>query len=379
MPGFFVSFKAGDAHTAQQVCGEITSLFVNESLSARAETAEGTTEFLKQQLDESKKSLDDQDAKLAAFQEKYFGRLPDQEQSNANTLQALTTQLDAATQALNRQQQNVTFLEAMVSQQAHELQSAEPAAAAAAVDERRTELKTLIKQKQALEAQYTPDYPDVVAISRKIEDLQAQIASSASTPQPVTAAAATVSRPEPADLQHLRAQLRAAQQAMEDSKKDQLRIEQQVRAYEARIESSPQVEAEYKQITRDHQAALDFYNSLLKKMNDSSMATALEQRQQGEQFHMMDAPNLPDAPIFPNRMIFAAGGLALGLFIGLGLTAILEYRDTTLRSERDVWAFTKLSTLAVISHVPGIDDSEESPKSRRETQRTNQPVQSLLG
>ena len=84
-----------------------------------------------------------------------------------------------------------------------------------------------------------------------------------------------------------------------DGKQDQARIEEQVRSYESRIESSPQVEEQYKQITRDHETALDFYNSLLKKMNESSMATALEQRQQGEQFHMVDAPNLPEDPDFP--------------------------------------------------------------------------------
>jgi len=35
MPGFFISFKAQDARTAQQVCSEITSLFVSENLSER--------------------------------------------------------------------------------------------------------------------------------------------------------------------------------------------------------------------------------------------------------------------------------------------------------------------------------------------------------
>ncbi len=79
MPGFFITFKAQDAHTAQQVCGEITSLFVSENLNAREQSAEGTTDFLKQQLADAKAKLDDQDAKLAAFEQKYFGRLPEQE------------------------------------------------------------------------------------------------------------------------------------------------------------------------------------------------------------------------------------------------------------------------------------------------------------
>jgi hypothetical protein len=78
MPGFFITFKAQDARTAQQVCGEITSLFVSENLSAREQSAEGTTEFLKQQLADAKRNLDEQDAKLAAFEQKNIGRLPGQ-------------------------------------------------------------------------------------------------------------------------------------------------------------------------------------------------------------------------------------------------------------------------------------------------------------
>jgi hypothetical protein len=38
MPGFFIAFKAQDARTAQQVCGEITSLFVSENLNAREQS-----------------------------------------------------------------------------------------------------------------------------------------------------------------------------------------------------------------------------------------------------------------------------------------------------------------------------------------------------
>ena len=347
MPGFFVSFDAPDALTAQEVCGEITSLFVSENLSAREQSAEGTTDFLKQQLEDSKRNLDEEDAKLAAFQQKYFGRLPDQQTSNTNTLQALTTQLDAATQSVNHLQQNVSFLEVMVSQQTHDLQS-NTTADSASVDDRRKELKDLLAQKELMDATLTPDHPDEIEIARKIADLQAEIAHTPVKQAPVTA---TVNPPDSPQLQQLKAQLLAAQQSVGSAKKDQSRIEQQIRNYELRIESSPMVEEEYKKITRDHDSALQFYNSLLAKMNESSMATALERRQQGEQFRVMDSPNLPDAPKFPNRVVFAAGGCAGGLFIGLLITGLIEYRDTSLRNERDIWAFTKLPMLAAISHI----------------------------
>src|ERR1700761_8463276 len=51
LPGFFISFKADDPHTAQLVCGEITSLFVGENIRSRTESAEGTVNFIKSQLE----------------------------------------------------------------------------------------------------------------------------------------------------------------------------------------------------------------------------------------------------------------------------------------------------------------------------------------
>jgi polysaccharide chain length determinant protein (PEP-CTERM system associated) len=380
MPGFFITFKAQDARTAQQVCGEITSLFVSENLSAREQSAEGTTDFLKQQLADAKAKLDDQDAKLAAFEQKNFGALPDEEQGNMNTLQSLTSQLDATTQSLGRIQQDVTFLEALVAQQTQDSQSTDPGSSGASVDERKTELADLIKQKQALEAQYTPDYPDVVAITRKIADLQAEIkrdsAEPASTPAPSTS---TANRSDPPRLLQLKAQLRAAQASMANTKQEQARIEQQIHTYQARIESRPQVEEQYKQVTRDHQTALDFYNSLLKKADESSMATALEQAQQGEQFRVLDPANLPDEPTFPNPVVFAGGGFAGGLFLGLLVAALLEYRDTSLRNERDIWAFTKLPTLAVISCIKDLPQPVKPRTRWKLFSRTNKPVESAIG
>jgi polysaccharide chain length determinant protein (PEP-CTERM system associated) len=374
MPGFFINFRAQDAHTAQQVCGEIESLFATENLSAREQSAVGTTDFLKQQLADAKKNLDDQDAKLAAFQQKNLGRLPEQESSNSNTLQALSTQLDAATQTVSRAQQNVTFLEAMVSQQEHEPAGTEPGAAPV-VDERRTELKELIAQKQQLEALYTPEHPDVVAVNRKIADLQAQIARTPVLPSPVAVAQAKTA--DSSQLIQLKAQLRGAQQSLSSAKQEQSGIEQQIRVYESRIESRPLVEEEYKQITRDHDTALQFYNSLLTKMHESSMATDLEHRQQGEQFRVMDPPNLPDSPTFPNRMVFSGGGFAAGLFLGLVISALLEYRDTALRNEMDVYAFTKLPTLAVISHIDGLPEpSGEKTRRWKVFSRPDQPLES---
>jgi polysaccharide chain length determinant protein (PEP-CTERM system associated) len=348
LPGFFISFKANDPRTAQLVCGEIQSLFVSENLSDRAASAAGTTEFLKSQLADAKAKLDEQDARLAKFQQTYMGKLPGAESSNINMLTTLNTQLDAATQALARMEQDKSYAESILSmQQAQQVQQAQTTEhGAAAPQTQQLELQQLQAQLADLKARYTDDYPDVVSAQRKVNELERKMAQAPATP---TAPAS--SAPKPTDslsVQQMRAQLHAMEQGIAQKKRDQAEIQAQLRTYQDRVASSPAVEEEYKSITRDNQTAQAFYDDLLNKLNQSKMATDLERRQQGEQFRVMDEPNLPESPSSPKRSVFVMGGLFIGLALGLSFVALLEYLDTAIRSERDIWAFTKLPTLGVI-------------------------------
>jgi polysaccharide chain length determinant protein (PEP-CTERM system associated) len=383
MPGFYITFKAQDAHTAQQVCGEITSLFISANLSAREESAEGTTDFLRQQLADSKRNLDEQDAKLADFERKYSGKLPQQESSNTNNLQALTTQMEATTREITSMQQGETLLGAMINQQAQEASSTDPATGTTG-DALQAQLKAAQAQEKEMETLYTPDHPDMLAIKRRIASLRAEIARGAAEPAKGDTTANSkgeiaAKSTDTAQLRQLKNQLRVQKASIAAAKQEQAQLDQKIRSYEAKLESSPLIEEEYKQVTRDHDTALQFYNTLLTKMNQSSMATALEHRQQGEQFRVMDAPNLPEAPTYPNHVIFAGGGLSSGLALGLLLTALLEYRDKSMRNEGDVFAFTKLPTLAVVSYINDLDTSRSSGRRRKLFSRTAKPIESVRG
>jgi hypothetical protein len=142
---------------------------------------------------------------------------------------------------------------------------------------------------------------------------------------------------------------------------EQIRLQNEVRKYEAKLQLAPAVEEQYKSLTRDHDTALQFYNQLLAKKSESEMSTDLEKRQQGEQFKVMDPPNLPERPTFPNRPAFAMGGFAAGLGIGLGIAFLLEMKERVIRTERDVEFFLKLPTLVAVPWVgmDGPDDVED--------------------
>jgi uncharacterized protein involved in exopolysaccharide biosynthesis len=111
------------------------------------------------------------------------------------------------------------------------------------------------------------------------------------------------------------------------------------------------VEQEVKELTRNYQSAQDFYNELLKKQQNSAMATDLAHQQQGEQFRLLDPASLPMKPSFPKMLNFAVGGLGGGAALGLAILYLLMLMDKTLHTEKDVEMYLKLPVLA---SVPGL-------------------------
>jgi len=348
LPGFNVSVTFGDPRLAQQICSTITSLFIEESLQLHQRQAEQTTQFIAKQLDDAKMKLDEQDARLATFQRRYMGSLPDDSSTNLNVLSGLSSQLDAGTQTLARAQQDKTFAESALSQQVAAWQALRDGSSVETSDQR---LAALQAQLTALKSKYTDDHPDVIKAKN---DIEAFIKKTGDSEKPNTSAntgKATTTAVEPAQIQTLRAQIRQYDQIIKDRTAQQDEIQQRIRLYQGRVESSPAVEQQYKQLTRDYQTALAFYNDLLKRRDESAMATDLERRQQGEQFRILDAANLPDSPSFPKQNIFLLGGFGGGLALGLALTLLLEMQDTSFRNEKDVEAVLRMPVLAMIPAV----------------------------
>ncbi|MBZ5628700.1 MAG: lipopolysaccharide biosynthesis protein [Acidobacteriia bacterium] len=368
LPGFFISFTASAPNLAQQICSEITSMFLAENLKVREQSAEGATNFIKRQLEDAKRGLDQEDAKLAVFQRKYMGELPGQEGTNLSMLNSLNTQLDATTQALTRIEQDKLYTASLLAQQLASRQSAREPGLGPDVEEQ--QLRQLESQLAVMQGRYTADHPDVVKLRKDVDRLKKQLSehNAARQLRPQTQDAG---RPESPELQQLRAQVRAQELGISAEKAKQQRLENEIRMYQARIQSSPAVQEQFKQLTRDYQTALQFYNDLLNKKNQSEMATDLERQQQGEQFRIMDPANLPEKPTYPKRIQFLVLGLVAGLALGSGLAVVQEYRDTSLRNVRDITFYMQLPTLA---SVPNLGAAPRGPSAR---QKSKQPLRRM--
>jgi protein tyrosine kinase modulator len=354
VPGFYVEYTAPRAREAQQLCNELTSLLLEQNLTSRQNVAKGTTDLLSRGLEDAKRTLDDLDAKLAAFKKQYMGQLPGDEESNLKILTGLNSQLDANTQTLNRAQQDKAYTESLLAQQLTTWKSSGTSSSPETLQKQLSEMQSQLLQ---LKAKYTDDHPDVIkakadiaAVQKKLDEVNSASAAADSNGNDKASAS------EPPEIRQLRLQVHQYTDMIAAATRDQKRLQQEIAQYQGRVSLSPAIEEQYKALARDYENAEKNYQDLLANKSKSDLTLTMEQQQQGEQMRLLYPASMPDAPSFPNRLLFAGGGLGAGLALGLGIALWFEVRDKAIRTEADAEAALELPMLVA---VPWVGDTPD--------------------
>jgi polysaccharide chain length determinant protein (PEP-CTERM system associated) len=355
LPGFRISVTLSDPRLAQQVCGEITSMFVEEDLKGRERESVNTKDFMGEQVESAKAKMDEQDAKLAQFKQQFLGALPDQEAANLSLLAGINTQIDTVNQALAREESTKGLFESELAQRQSDFKAAQARGVTGTTSPATMDLELKRKEDElaALQDKFADNFPNVVAKKQEIEDLKKKMAAAAAAPPPSEKkdkpdAAANAFVIEPEAIQQLKARIKGSDLTIQDKERELGSLQAQYKLYQSRVQLSPVVEQKYSELTRDTKAAQEDYNQLLHKKTEADMSVALQRRQQGEQFKLLDPAGFPDRPTFPNPLLFAGGGFAGGLILGVALALLLEVRDKSLRTESDVESMLKVPILAMV-------------------------------
>jgi len=128
-------------------------------------------------------------------------------------------------------------------------------------------------------------------------------------------------------------------------------LKAKVNQYQGRLNQEPVREQQLADLTRGYDQSKSNYDELLKKKNESAMATSMELLQQGERFRVVDPPSLPTKPDFPNRLKFWGIGLGIGLVLGVLVAGAFELADDRLHSEKEI---KSLLPVPVICEIPVI-------------------------
>jgi polysaccharide chain length determinant protein (PEP-CTERM system associated) len=368
LSAFKVAYMSNDPLLAKKVAAQLTSLFINENLRTRQDLSKQTTQFLSEQLEEARRGLAEQEAKVKEFKTQYLGQLPEQVQGNVQILAGLQAQLQQDTDALGRAKQQNVYLDTLRTQWRTQQASVGPgdSAGSATPTTLDQELARLSAKQADLLSHYTKRHPDVKTVEEqiaKVEKLKLQAEARIAAAAASGTTDETVHASSPTEME-VESQLKANKMEIENRQRSVLDLQKRIGEYQGRLNMTPMREQQMAELTRNYEQSRKNYEDLQAKLAKSGMATDLEKQQQGEQFRVLDPPNLPQKPFSPNRLKLNLIGLVAGLTVGMAALAGSEMLDDRIHSKEEL---ATIVSAPVLSEIPSLTTvAEEGQQLRAE-------------
>lgn len=331
---FSITYTGTNPYVTMQVTNALASLFIEQSLKVREQYAEGTSDFLSNELDSAKKDLEELEKSVRTYKERNMGSLPQQLDANLRTLDRYQVDFQAASLELKAAEERKLLLEEQLGQ----------GPGGIIIDPQETELAKLEDDLSNLLSQYTENYPDVIITKNRIAELKAKISRS----KVQSGAVKRPANPKDAQLVATLAQTNAQISTLRERITE---IRRHIKGLERRVETTPANEQKFSDLRRDYDISLRNYQALLEKKLSARLAENLEKRQKGERFRVIDPANLPERPIWPNRPLLVLYSSGVGLGIGLAIVYLLEFMNPAFRSKDEVETDLDLPVLSVVPAV----------------------------
>lgn len=384
LPGkdaFTISFSHEAPQMAMITTAKLASLFIDENLKAREQQAVGTSEFLESQLEETKKRLEGAEEKLKNYKMHFMGELPQELTTNLTILTRLQDQLRVTSDATRSAEDRRVFLEAQINslEKAFRIAVSDNGTADLAgvqTDDHaevvRVELAARRKRVEELTTRYTDRHPEVIRAQSEVAALEKRIAeieklgtSSPTNPRPSSLGAAPPVRglsPERDEIRRLKSQVAATMLEIASLKRERVELQKSVAETQRKVERAPRREQELVALTRDYDNLKASYDDILKKRLEANISQNLVKRQKGEQFQILDPPNLPGAPFMPDRRKVLGMAFLGALALGVGTAFLLEMADPALKTRKDLKYY---SAVPILACLPFIHDHRYARQVRR--------------
>ena len=321
LSSFTITYQGTDPKLVAEVTNELASGFIEWNLKNREQVVAGTTEFLKSELEKAREDLKDQESKLSQFKIAHAGELPDDQPSNLQMMAQLQSALQANRDALNRLDVQRTVL-------LHSAESGTPSnTSPAPVSERAqllSEKRDLERKLNDLRKTYTAEFPEIVSLGRRLEDVNARLRQ------------LPPDKPEELAKSGDNIQLSLLDKEIARLNEEQRQIKSQMNTYRAKMDSAPIRQQQMLDLSRNYQVSSNDYSSLLEKTSASQLAAELEKRQKGERFTILDPARVPGRPFKPHRPVLMLTALFAALCVSIISALAWNMLRGTVRTEHDV-------------------------------------------
>ena len=390
---FTVSFTSKSPILAQKITNELASLYLSENLKSRTKLAVETANFLTDEAERISKKMTMQEQQLAEFKERNSGKLPELFKMNQQLMDRTERELAEVDRQIGTLKEREIYLNSELSQitpnailysesgvrilgaadrlkilqakfigmsatygpEMPDLKKVRKEIAALkkevgqvdSVDELEAQLNFYSEEYRATKRRYSPEHPDVIRLEQQVLITKQALDEA----RVVAVRPPTITKPDnPAYIQ-LQAQLAAVSSEKHTLEYKTRQLKSKLALYEDRLTQTPQVEREFRLLTRDYENSITKYRELKAKQAQAQLSELLEAESKGERFTMVESAEYSGIPVKPNRMaiIFISYILAIGS--GVVVAALRESMDDTVRGEIGVLETTGIEPIASISYI----------------------------
>ena len=373
--GFDIKFRYRDPKITQAVTSELASKYVSAQTNDTINSRTAARQFIDNQVKQTKEELDKIDQRRLEFMQERLGTLPSEAQSLLSQLAGLREQQKSLMSEVGRLQDRRSSLSTQLALVQKATTQAIENASEDLTDPRTTPgYAELVKRKtdlqaelRALESQYKPIHPDILAKKEQIESVQKSMDGQVEEWKDRIAARQKRLKESP-DLQS--AAIQADIKAVDGEIKRQQSLlnenDKQIALLTERINKVPGSEVELGAIDREYETKRAAYDKLLAEQQKIALGADAATQQQSEGIEVIDPANLPTKPVAPKRLMLAGIGIVAGLGIGLLLVALFEIPMLlTIQSSEDVRHYTGLPVLIAVPELLTPQEARSLPRRRR--------------
>jgi polysaccharide chain length determinant protein (PEP-CTERM system associated) len=343
---FKIGYTGPTPEEAALIPNKLAKMVMDRNIQARQEQSSGTADFLENELQDTKKQLEQKEAEMGRIKSTYIMDLPESKQFHLEALTSLRNQLQSSQDRVSRDQQEKVYLQSMMASTNPTVDLDADSTGGGGSSPEEAQLQKAESRLAELRGRYGPGHPDVRKAQNEIDQLKAKIAQTEkSTPAPIEAPRAThktVHNPV------IEAQINKLDQEIQEQTKAQKPMEEQMAFHSSKLEREPIFEQQIAGLMRDYDTLRGHYNRLLDKKLSADMYTSLVSREEGEKFEVLDHANVPSVPFGPNRFVLCLTGLLAGLVAGTAAAVVKEMTDPTVRNEHEAANILGKSVMAGI-------------------------------
>ncbi len=397
---FAVSYQSRSPQLALKIANEVTSLYLNENLSSRTQLLQQTSSFFSEEANRQSARIGDLDKNLAAFKATHHDELPELTQLNIQTAERTELDLRESERRIAGLDSQRVLLEAQLAQISPNSQVFSDSGQRVFSAEDR--LKSLKSQLASYKARYSADHPDVISTQREVDGLQKEVSAEDGTSDRLRQLAGAKAKlagalekysedhPDVVRLKHevdslqkavaadansatestkrghadnpvyiqVKGQLDALTVDRESAVKKRDELQAKFEDYERRMAKSPDVERQFREMSRELESAQFKYQEILSKQTEAQVSQNLETDRKGEKFTLIEPPQPPEKPISPNRKLIVAVGLLLAVAVGIGAVILRESLDASVRGPNDIRQLFNVPALASIPTIVTVADRQ---------------------